>query len=82
MKTQKFHFLYKTSRYIIAAVLLFVSTLGLATTTQNSGDLSMMTLTSAFQEGETIPSQYTCQGNNISPLWIGITSRVKLNRWY
>ncbi len=67
MRTQKFHFLYKTSRSIIAAVLLFVSTLGLASTTQNSGDLSMMTLTSAFQEGETIPSQYTCEGKNISP---------------
>lgn len=53
---------FKPSLFFIA--LFFVSHLGAFNSEQ---EVSMKIVSSAFKNGQTIPSQYTCMGKNVSP---------------
>lgn len=50
---------------LLAVVLSAVGTTCFAQT--STGGDAMLTLTSVFQEGQSIPKQFSCQGQNISP---------------
>lgn len=66
----------RVSMYIKTKLLLFCCFIGFFT----QGEIMALSLKSvAFNDGKSIPSQYTCDGNDISPplAWDGIPQNTK-----
>jgi Raf kinase inhibitor-like YbhB/YbcL family protein len=64
------------STFALCACLAFTALLALsacsngsdkAKVTEDSGPMDIQLISGAFEDGEPIPAQYTCQGKNISP---------------